>query len=254
LDSVKQDGYGLAAISYDGIDRLKAFADQHGIEFPLLSDQGSKTIDAWGLRNQAATGRTAGIPHPGTFIIDRAATIVSRTFEQAYAERRSATSILEELSGVAPGKATTVHGAHVTLDVKASDAVAAVGHRITLSVTVTPEARNHVYAPGQKGYIPISLTLAEDPAFKADSVKYPASTTYVFEPLNETVQVYSAPFTLTQDVTLALTRELRARALKGEVLTITGSLEYQACDDTVCHRPETLPVEWKITLSPIVSK
>jgi len=254
LESVNRDGYGLAAISYDSIETLKAFTDQHGIAFPLLSDAGSKTIDAWGLRNQAATGRTAGIPHPGTFIIDRSGTIVSRTFEQAYQERRSATSILEELSGVTPGKAATVHGAHVTLEVKASDAVAAVGHRITLSVQITPDPGNHVYAPGQKGYIPVSLTLTGDLAFKADASKYPAPVPYVFEPLNETVQVYSAAFTITQDITLALTREMRDRALKGEVLTITGTLEYQACDDRVCHRPETLPVEWKVTLSPIVAK
>jgi hypothetical protein len=53
-------------------------------------------------------------------------------------------------------------------------------------------------------------------------------------------------------VTLALTPDLRARAAKGEVLTIKGELEYQACDDKVCHRPETLPIEWKVTLSPIV--
>jgi hypothetical protein len=36
------------------------------------------------------------------------------------------------------------------------------------------------------------------------------------------------------------------------VLSITGELEYQACDDKVCYRPETIPVEWKVTLSPIV--
>jgi hypothetical protein len=45
---------------------------------------------------------------------------------------------------------------------------------------------------------------------------------------------------------------MRTRATAGEILTIKGALEYQACDDKVCHRPETLPVEWKITLSPLV--
>lgn len=34
--------------------------------------------------------------------------------------------------------------------------------------------------------------------------------------------------------------------------TYKGELEYQACDDKVCHRPETLPIEWKVTLSPLV--
>ena len=242
------------AISYDSLETLKGFAAQHNLTFPLLSDAGSKTITAWGILNKEATGRTAGIPHPGTFIIDRAGTIGSRAFEQPYQERQSATSILNQLSAASPGWTATVRGAHARLAVKASDAVAALGHRITLSVQITPDAKNHVYAPGQKGYIPVSLTITPDPAFKIYPAKYPPPAPYVFVPLNETVQVYSKPFTIAQDVTLALTPDMRARATKGEVLTIRGELEYQACDDKVCHRPETLPVEWKVTLSPLVVK
>lgn len=249
---MKRDGYGLVAISYDSTETLKGFAQKYGITFPLLSDTGSKTIAEWGLLNKEATGRTAGIPHPGTFIINRAGTIVSRSFEQPYQERRSATSILSQLPGARPGGTATIRGAHVALAVTASDAVVALGHRITLTVQVTPDAKNHVYAPGQKGYIPVSLTLSDDAAFKMLPAKYPPSTTYVYAPLKETVQVYSKPFTITQDVTLALTPDMRARAARGEVLTIKGALEYQACDDKVCHRPETLPVEWSVTLSPLV--
>jgi DsbC/DsbD-like thiol-disulfide interchange protein len=242
----------VAAISYDPVETLKAFADKHTITFPLLSDAGSKTITAWGLLNREATGRTAGIPHPGTFVVDRAGTIVSRTFEQPYQERRSATSIRAQLSVAVPGQTTTISGGQASFALSTSDAVAALGHRITLNIRVTPGPKMHVYAPGQKGYIPIALTLKPDPAYKAHPIRFPASTTYRYEPLNETVQVYSAVFTLAQDVTLTLTPEMRARATRGEVLTISGELEYQACDDRVCYRPETIPVEWKVTLSPIV--
>lgn len=218
----------------------------------MLSDAGSKTISAWGILNTAATGRTAGIPHPGTFMLDRSGKIVSRSFEQPYQERRSATSILSILAGAAPGQTTTLKGGQATFALSASDAVAAVGHKVTLNIRVTPGPKMHVYAPGQKGYIPITLTLKPDAAFKAGAVRYPASTTYHYKPLNETVQVFSAPFTLAQDITISLARDVQARAAAGEVLTIAGELEYQACDDTVCYRPETIPVEWKVTLSPIV--
>lgn len=245
-------GYGLAAISYDPIETLKAFADKHGITFPLLSDAGSRTITAWGLLNTDATGRTAGIPHPGTFMVDRTGTILSRTFEQPYQERRSATSLLAQLAGSTPGRTTTIRGGQATFALSTSDAVAAVGHRVTLHVRVTPGPGMHVYAPGQKGYIPIALTLKDDAAFKAHPIRFPGATTYHYKPLNETVQVYSAPFTLSQDVTISLTPDTRARAARGEVLTISGAIEYQACDDAVCYRPETIPVEWKVTLSPLV--
>ncbi len=36
-----------------------------------------------------------------------------------------------------------------------------------------------------------------------------------------------------------------------ETLTITGTLHYQACDDTVCYRPVDVPVTWTIKLEPL---
>ena len=185
-------------------------------------------------------------------MVDRRGTIVSRTFEQPYQERRSATSLLAQLSPVVPGQTTTIQGGQASFALSTSDAVAAIGHRVTLNIRVTPGPKMHVYAPGQKGYIPIALTLKADPAFKTHPIRFPPSTTYRYKPLNETVQVYSSAFTLAQDITLSLTPEMRARATRGEVLTISGELEYQACDDKVCYRPETIPVEWKVTLSPLV--
>lgn len=245
-------GFSAAAISYDSVETLKAFAEKHGITFPLLSDAGSKTITAWGILNKEATGRTAGIPHPGTFMIDRSGKILSRSFEQPYQERRSAMSLLAQLAGASPGQSTTLKGGQAAFELFASDAVAAVGHRLTLSIRVTPGPKMHVYAPGQKGYIPIALALTPDVAFKTHPLRFPASTTYHYKPLNETVQVYSSSFIITQDVTIALTPDVRARAAKGDVLTIAGQIEYQACDDTVCYRPETIPVAWKVRLSPLV--
>lgn len=245
-------GFSVAAISYDSRETLRAFAEKYAVTFPLLSDTGSKTITAWGILNKEATGRTAGIPHPGTFMIDRSGKILSRSFEQPYQERRSATSLLAQLAAVSPGQSTIIKGAQAAFELLTSDGVAAVGHRVTLSIRVTPGPKMHVYAPGQKGYIPIALTLTPDAAFKAYPVRFPASTAYHYKPLNETVRVYSSPFTIAQEVTIALTPDVRARATRGDVLTIAGQLEYQACDDVVCYRPETIPVAWKVTLSPIV--
>jgi len=52
-------------------------------------------------------------------------------------------------------------------------------------------------------------------------------------------------------VTLTLTSSMRQRATNKETLTIAGHLEYQACDDKVCFRPETLALQWPIALTPI---
>jgi hypothetical protein len=254
LKDITGQGLGLAAISYDSPEILKAFAEKHGITFPMLSDPGSKTITAWGLLNKDATGRTAGIPHPGTYVIDRSGLIRSRDFEQVYTERDTAASILARLvagASAAPLGVTEVVGRHITVRAGASDPIAAPGHRLTLMLDVTPGSKIHVYAPGQTGYIPIALTLDASPDYKVMTTTYPASTRYAFGPLKETVQVFAKPFRFTQDVTLTLTPAMRQRATNKETLTISGHLEYQACDDKVCFQPETLPLRWTILLTPI---
>ena len=254
LDDIRKQGLGLAAISYDGTGTLKAFADKHGITYPLLSDEGSRTIDVWGLRNREATGRAAGVPHPGTFVIDRRGTIVSRAFESAYQERETAASILAALPGApltAAAGSTTVAGKYLTVTLSASDRVAAPGHRLTLIADVAPGRNMHVYAPRQQGYIAVELRLDPSPDLRIGAVRFPPSREYLFAPLNERVQVFDRPFRITQDVTLALTPSLRQRATAKETLTVSGILDYQACDDKVCYRPDSVPLNWTLGLTPI---
>ena len=79
---------------------------------------------------------------------------------------------------------------------------------------------------------------------------FPTAKRFV-DPVGERVQVYDQPFRIRQDVTLALTPSMRQRATAKESLVIAGALEYQACDDKVCYRPETIPVQWTVALTPI---
>ncbi len=111
--------------------------------------------------------------------------------------------------------------------------------RIPLFLDVVPKARMHVYAPGQSGYIVITLTLDSDQGITMPApAQFPKPEKTVFEPLNETQLVYSKPFRIVQDVALASGATATA--------TIKGSLRYQACDDKVCYRPQTVPVTWTI--------
>ena len=50
--TLQQAGIALFAVSYDSVATLSAFADKHGITFPLLADEGSVTIRALGLLNE----------------------------------------------------------------------------------------------------------------------------------------------------------------------------------------------------------
>jgi hypothetical protein len=71
---------------------------------------------------------------------------------------------------------------------------------------------------------------------------------YHFEPLNETVEVYSNRFRLSRALTILATPDAR-KALDGRTsVTIAGALEYQACDDKVCYSPAKVPVAFTVTL------
>jgi hypothetical protein len=161
---------------------------------------------------------------------------------------------LPDLSG-----GVAVRGKYVALLVGTNKEHVSPGGTITLMVRATPGPKMHVYAPGQQGYTPVTLTLeknvpSKDAAYRASSVLYPKPTLFEFAPLNEKVKVYDAPFTVTQPITLAATPALRQRASAGDTLIVNGSFAYQACDDTICYRPETLAVEWKMLMSMLGSR
>lgn len=146
---------------------------------------------------------------------------------------------------------TEAKGRHVRVRAGATHTTAAPGQRVTLVVDVTPTDGVHVYAPGQKGYMAVALKLDPSPAFRPGKARYPPPREFLFAPLQERVKVYDRPFRIQQDVTLALTPSLRKRAEAKGSLTISGRLDYQACDDAVCFRPDSVPLRWTIDLVPV---
>ena len=120
------------------------------------------------------------------------------------------------------------------------------GSRISLFLDISPKPKMHVYAPGQQDYIPVSIALGKDAFIKPHPPVFPAAEKYFFKPLNETQLVYSKPFRIVQDVTLA-----ERLPDKKSTLTITGTVRYQACDDAICYFPKTVPVAWTLRL-PVV--
>ena len=133
-----------------------------------------------------------------------------------------------------PRKATT-ETKHLTLTTSASPA--APGKPVTLAVDVVPKPKMHVYSPGQVGYIAITLTLDAAPGFTAAKAKYPAGEKIYMPILKETQIVYQKPFRIVQNVTVRQ---------GSRPLTITGTLRYQACDDTICYLPTTVPLAWSL--------
>ena len=96
------------------------------------------------------------------------------------------------------------------------------------------------------------MTIAAQPFVRALPMKYPASQIYFFKPLNERVPVYQKPFTLVQEVILEGTPQAQAAFRGKDSVTVSGTLEYQACDDKICYNPASVPLSWTLNLRPLV--
>ncbi len=99
VKEIKARGYGLAAISYDKTRDLERFHRKWQVQFPLLSDEGSKMIDALGLRNTFfKEGHYAyGVPYPVIFVLDKDKKIVAKLMRESYRERPEPEVLIETL-------------------------------------------------------------------------------------------------------------------------------------------------------------
>jgi len=279
VKELQAQGLGLATISYDSREVIAAFVKQHGITFPMLSDPGSETIKRYGILNTVAveafgpnrddpavkaavrqyvsevgaTPNMAGIAFPGTFILDRQGRVTSRLFEDFYVERNTVASVLKQLGvGGESVAATKVSTEHLEVTTYPSDATIAAGNRFSVVLDITPKRGMHVYAPGASSYRIVSVTITDPPILRVLSPRYPASEIYHFKPLNERVPVYQKPFTLVRELVLEGDVKSQGTYRGKDSLTISGTLDYQACDDKICYNPVSLPLSWTVNLRPLV--
>ena len=107
-----------------------------------------------------------------------------------------------------------------------------------LFIDVTPNPNIHVYAPGAKDYIPITVKVEAQPGVKVGKLTYPKADVMTFA--DEKVPVFQKPFRLTQEVTVL--------GKAGASMPIKATVDFQACDDKVCYPPESQPVMWTLTV------
>lgn len=100
-----QKGYGLAALSYDPPAAIATFAQKTGITYPLLSDEKSAMIDAFGLRDPAyADGSFAhGVPRATIFVIDAKGVVRWKSVAVDYKIRADNAAIMKAVDSIASG-------------------------------------------------------------------------------------------------------------------------------------------------------
>jgi peroxiredoxin len=99
-------GYRIAAISYDPTDVLGQFSEKRSIPYPLLSDPGSATIDAWKLRDMRyKPGSFAwGAPYASIYVISPKGVLKAKLAEEDYKVRPPLGAILSLIDGLPKGR------------------------------------------------------------------------------------------------------------------------------------------------------
>lgn len=248
-----REGHDVAvvAISYDPVDTLARFAEEHGVGYPLLSDVGSQVINDLGLLNtriavelafwgRQVQPRHIGLPYPGTFILDADGVIVDRVFESSHRIRPGGGLLLNRMGIETDG------GAVVSAEGPALAAAAWVdspeyfpNQTINLTVRIGIEPGYHVYVPpNPKGFIDLEVAIdAPDGVFVHDYA-LPEGHTFRVEGFDEEFNVADGefdvkiPFYVLEDKT-------------DVVLPIRVS--YQACDDATCLVPDVVELEVELT-------
>ena len=280
LEELTAAGIGIAAISYDSEQTLLAFAEHRGITFPLLSDDDSAVIRDYGILNTvvaeglgpdadapdvvAAVHRYVaapvfdspelrrmidGTPFPGTFVLDARGRVTSRFFEEFYRERSStATVMLKSGIGLSPIEAIQGTTAHLKFTAYPSNTIVTNGMRFSLMLEVEPNPGMHVYAPcaEEMGYRVIGFNMASSDYVRYEPVEFPESEIYHFEPLDEFVPAYQGPFTLLQEAVIDASAEIEAELKNTDAITLSGTLDYQACDDAICYLPASVPISFTL--------
>ena len=109
LESVKDElataGWTLNLITYDSPETLAGFAEEKALTYTFLSDTGSATIDAFGLRNTdvPAGSRFDGIPHPAIVYIKADGEVAGVQKEEGYKDRPPSEGIPQLVSLINQG-------------------------------------------------------------------------------------------------------------------------------------------------------
>ena len=131
---------------------------------------------------------------------------------------------------------------HVTVTATTSAASVPKGGRVTLYADVTPKPAIQVYAAGATDFTPVSLVVTPRAGITTLPVKYPVPDKLPPTGTADPVPVYRTAFRIAQPISLA------SSLPPGELVTIAGVVNYQACDDRLCYPVASMPVTWTFSV------
>ncbi len=202
-------------------------------------------INKFGILNTTidANTRYSGIPHPGLYVIDETLIVKKKQFEESYAARPSAESVLAAHFDKDINKhVQRFRTPYLAGSIAISDSLTYPAQILTLVVKLSLQEGFHLYVtPIPEGFTPLTMDLQANPNFALDALQIPNSEQVRVETLDETFNVVSNQITLKSLIRVSSTPDLGPQ-------TLTFQLKFQACDDKVCMTPEQLNFQFPVAI------
>ena len=97
LEEIEAGGGQVVAICYDSPETIKRFSERRKIKVPILSDTGSKIIEAYAMRALTGTGDQVGSARHGTFVIDQSGVVRSKPYLTSFEGRAAVDALVSAL-------------------------------------------------------------------------------------------------------------------------------------------------------------
>jgi peroxiredoxin len=245
--ALSRNGYGLVAISFDGPQALKAFAEQKSLGFALLSDPDSQIIRRFGLLDPsvAPNNPAYGVPLHGSLLVDESGVVRARFFEPSQGHTSGVVLTRLFTSAYNTHEKLLLHD-HVRARYSASTLSLRASARFELALEVTPKDGMVLYAEDVGGTrVTLSWEMDTSPAFQAGPVDYPQPVELLIA--SQPRRMHRGPVQLKRSIVLTSDAELLAATLDpaGDFV-LSGTLTYQACRADQCYSARTVPLRWRI--------
>ncbi len=245
-------GIKLFAISYDAVEPLGAFADHYGIEFPLLSDVGSRVIREFGILNtlvQPDETEYYGIPYPGSYLVDETGTVIAKFFNRQYQVRETAASVLRMGFDLPVDPASLSHaeasGAGVNVHASLMTKELHPRQRSFIYVNLELDEGLHVYGdPIPDGYVRTEVHATGTEGLEFGEPQFPPTKPFKIEGIDDQFHTFDGKVEIVVPVVSTIREEGAAE--------IELTVRFQACTDDMCYLPRTEKLRLELTTAPNV--
>ncbi len=249
LAGLAEQGILPIALSYDSPEVLAGFAEDHGIEYPLLADVGSDVIRRYGILNTLIDPDEEhyGLPFPGTYIVGRDGRVEEKRFHREYRIREAGGTVLRSL-GARPDLAgyPSVEGGDDQLRITATLGAPDFKFDQVIDLVVRLELAPglHLYGqPAPEGMYPTTVGVSSSAPVRVGEVRYPATQPHRVEGLDSALPAFVGDL----EVVVPLISDSREGVIPVEI-----ELSYQACSDRECYIPRTERLHLDVPTSALV--